>query len=93
MSLNRFQKVDFRVPPQLRNLEDKITKTELKQTQKELCHFKVWPSKSFICLQLFELDDDFIQQEIRKPTRQTACSVSSGFFHVEWLSVCKRTRL
>ncbi|CAL9059482.1 unnamed protein product [Musa banksii] len=75
-----FQKVDFRVPPQLRNLEDKIAKTELKQTQKELCHFKVWPSKSFICLQLFELDDDFIQQEIRKPTRQTACSHTTGWF-------------
>ncbi|CAL9101347.1 unnamed protein product [Musa textilis] len=75
-----FQKVDFRVPPQLRNLEDKITKTELKQTQKELCHFQVWPSKSFICLQLFELDDEFIQQEIRKPTRQTACSHTTGWF-------------
>ncbi|XP_042422753.1 general transcription factor 3C polypeptide 5-like [Zingiber officinale] len=99
-----FQKVDFRVPLQLRCSEITSSKAEIEHapnpTQKELCHFQVWPSKTFTCLQLAELDDDYIQQEIRKPTQQKTCTDESGWFlgsilrilrlHVslQYLSVC-----
>nr|CAD1827596.1 unnamed protein product [Ananas comosus var. bracteatus] len=75
-----FQKVDFRVPPQLRNLGDLTIKTESKQRWKDICQFQVIPSKSFVCLQLFEVVDDFIQEEIRKPSKQRNCLHSTGWF-------------
>ncbi|WOL08565.1 general transcription factor 3C polypeptide 5-like isoform X1 [Canna indica] len=84
-----FQKVDFRVPPELRNHEDTNSNTGLKQTQKELCHFQVWPSKSFIYLQLSELDDNCIQQEIRKPARQKACTHAAGWFSGALLKILR----
>ena len=43
----------------------------------EMCKLEVMPSQSFIFLQLFELKDDFIQEEIRKPSYQSICSVST----------------
>uniref|UniRef100_A0A452ZT11 Uncharacterized protein n=1 Tax=Aegilops tauschii subsp. strangulata TaxID=200361 RepID=A0A452ZT11_AEGTS len=45
-----------------------------------MCKLERMPSKSFIFLQLFELKDDFIQAEIRKPSHQSTCSHSTGWF-------------
>ncbi|OAY80178.1 General transcription factor 3C polypeptide 5 [Ananas comosus] len=70
-----FQKVDFRVPPQLRNLDHVASRS--KQRWKDICQFQVIPSKSFVCLQLFEVVDDFIQEEIRKPSKQRNCLVGN----------------
>ncbi|KAF0920034.1 hypothetical protein E2562_032608, partial [Oryza meyeriana var. granulata] len=72
-----FQRIDFRMPPELRNLPRKERRSE-KWT--EMCKLEVMPSKSFIFLQLFELKDDFIQAEIRKPSHQSTCSHLTGWF-------------
>uniref|UniRef100_A0A0D3EPP6 Transcription factor IIIC subunit 5 HTH domain-containing protein n=1 Tax=Oryza barthii TaxID=65489 RepID=A0A0D3EPP6_9ORYZ len=72
-----FQRIDFRMPPELRNLPRKERRPE-KWT--EMCKLEVMPSKSFIFLQLFELKDDFIQAEIRKPSHQPTCSVNAKNF-------------
>ncbi|KAH0459111.1 hypothetical protein IEQ34_011925 [Dendrobium chrysotoxum] len=69
-----YQKVDFRMPPNLRNLEDVNANSTLKHKWNDICKFKVWPSKASNCLQLFELDDDYIRQEIEKATTMTTCS-------------------
>lgn len=42
---------------------------------KDICQFRAFPSKSFISLQFFELDDDYIQEEIRKPLHQLTFTV------------------
>ncbi|KAJ6805599.1 general transcription factor 3C polypeptide 5-like isoform X1 [Iris pallida] len=76
-----YQKVDFRVPPKLRYLTDVNTKKGSKQTWKDVCQFQVMPMKNFV-LQFFELVDDSIQQEIRKPTDQTKCTFPTGWFSV-----------
>lgn len=75
-----YQKVDFRKPPNLRNINDVNANSELKCKWKDICKFQVWPSKAATCLQLFELDDDYIRQEIEKPTTLTTCSPSTGWF-------------
>ncbi|XP_040380080.1 general transcription factor 3C polypeptide 5-like isoform X1 [Oryza brachyantha] len=72
-----FQRIDFRMPPELRNLPRKDRRSE-KWT--EMCKLEVMPSKSFIFLQLFELKDEFIQAEIRKPSHQSTCSHLTGWF-------------
>lgn len=43
----------------------------------DMCKLETMPSQSFIYLQLYELKDDFIQAEIRKPSYQSVCSVST----------------
>ncbi|XP_020578392.1 transcription factor tau subunit sfc1-like [Phalaenopsis equestris] len=77
-----YQKVDFRMPPSLRNLKDVNANADgrLKHKWKDICKFRVWPSKASNCLQLFELDDDYIHQEIKKPTTMTTCSPLTGWF-------------
>jgi general transcription factor 3C polypeptide 5 (transcription factor C subunit 1) len=45
-----------------------------------MCKLEAMPSQSFIFLQLYELKDDFIQAEIRKPSYQSVCSRSTGWF-------------
>ncbi|CAL5028421.1 unnamed protein product [Urochloa decumbens] len=67
-----YQRIDFRVPPELRNLLR--TKDSGPQKWAEMCKLEVMPSQSFIFLQLFELKDDFIQEEIQKPSYQSMCS-------------------
>jgi general transcription factor 3C polypeptide 5 (transcription factor C subunit 1) len=46
----------------------------------DICAFKVFPFKCQTFLQLFELDDEYIQQEIRKPPKQTTCNYKTGWF-------------
>eukprot|EP00268_Persea_americana_P057617 TRINITY_DN6909_c1_g2_i9.p1 TRINITY_DN6909_c1_g2~~TRINITY_DN6909_c1_g2_i9.p1 ORF type:complete len:601 (+),score=127.53 TRINITY_DN6909_c1_g2_i9:334-2136(+) len=72
-----YQRVDFRLPPCLRSYGG----TEgSNYAWKDICQFRAFPSKSFISLQFFELDDDYIQEEIRKPLRQMTFTRSTGWF-------------
>ncbi|KAM0911802.1 hypothetical protein ACQ4PT_013224 [Festuca glaucescens] len=68
-----YQRIDFRMPLELRNLQKK--KNYGSEKWSDMCKLERMPSKSFIFLQLFELKDDFIQAEIRKPSHQSTCSV------------------
>lgn len=49
--------------------------SRMKIRWKDICTFQVFPHRAQITLQLFELSDDFIQQEIRKPASHGNCSV------------------
>ncbi|KAM0911798.1 hypothetical protein ACQ4PT_013224 [Festuca glaucescens] len=73
-----YQRIDFRMPLELRNLQKK--KNYGSEKWSDMCKLERMPSKSFIFLQLFELKDDFIQAEIRKPSHQSTCSRSTGWF-------------
>ncbi|KAJ0985105.1 hypothetical protein J5N97_003461 [Dioscorea zingiberensis] len=75
-----YQRVDFRMPSSLRDAADTNMDGQSVQSCKDLYQFQVFPSKHFNSLQLFELEDDFIQEEIRKPTLQTACTRATGWF-------------
>ncbi|XP_068653287.1 uncharacterized protein [Aristolochia californica] len=75
-----YQRVEFRIPPQLRKSGDTVVSEELKHSWKEICEFRAFPSKSFSSLQLFELADDYIQQEIRGPVEQSTCTIQTGWF-------------
>jgi len=44
-----------------------------KPSWNDICAFKLFPFKCQTFLQLFELDDEYIQREIRKPPKQTTC--------------------
>ncbi|KAL5220990.1 hypothetical protein ABZP36_025703 [Zizania latifolia] len=81
-----FQRIDFRMPPELRNLQRKNECRSEKWT--EMCKLEMMPSKSFIFLQLFELKDDFIQAEIRKPSHQSICSVSNNDNYFQTFLIC-----
>ncbi|RVW70196.1 hypothetical protein CK203_051519 [Vitis vinifera] len=75
----------------------------LKQRWEDICSFQVFPYKCHTSLQLFELADDYIQQEIRKPLKQTTCTGATGWFSyrvleslrlcvmVRFLSICPET--
>ncbi|KAK0606522.1 hypothetical protein LWI29_000121 [Acer saccharum] len=75
-----YQRMDFRVKPWLLSYCDASTDTELKCRWKDLCAFQVFPTKCSTLFQLYELADDYIQQEIRKPPKQTTCSLKTGWF-------------
>lgn len=75
-----YQRIDFRVPPPLRSYCDNGIAAGLKHKWKDLCAFEAFPYKCQISLQLFELADDYIQQEIRKPSTQTTCTLATGWF-------------
>ncbi|WVZ78415.1 hypothetical protein U9M48_026128, partial [Paspalum notatum var. saurae] len=70
-----FQRIDFRVPPELRNFLR--TKDSGSKKWADLCKLEAMPSQSFIFLQLCELKDDFIQEQIRKPSYQSICSAKN----------------
>ncbi|KAL6659253.1 hypothetical protein ACP70R_003293 [Stipagrostis hirtigluma subsp. patula] len=72
-----YQVIDFRMPHELRHLQREDRGS---QKQTELCKLEAWPSKSIIYLQLFELKDDFIQAEIRKPSYRSTFSRDTGWF-------------
>ncbi|KAL6534758.1 hypothetical protein OROGR_013433 [Orobanche gracilis] len=87
-----YQRTDFRVPPSLRSYCDTNElsgdKDVLEQRRghllkckwEDICAFRVFPRKCQLSLQLFELKDDYIQQEIRKPASQGNCSLQTGWF-------------
>lgn len=43
---------------------------------RQISAFQVFPHKFHTSLQLFELEDEYIQEEIRKPSEEASCSVS-----------------
>ncbi|XP_066348503.1 uncharacterized protein [Miscanthus floridulus] len=73
-----YQRIDFRLPPELRYLLR--LKNSGSPKWADMCKLEAMPSQSFIFLQLYELKDDFIQAEIRKPSYQSVCSRSTGWF-------------
>ncbi|KAJ4752849.1 hypothetical protein LUZ62_087254 [Rhynchospora pubera] len=76
-----YQRIDFRMPPELRNLPDMDPDLRSKkQRWKDVCNFLQVPFKVFVYLQLSELQDSFIQDEICKPSYQTSCSHATGWF-------------
>ncbi|XP_016436706.1 uncharacterized protein LOC107762827 isoform X3 [Nicotiana tabacum] len=52
----------------------------LKHRWDDICAFRVFPYKCQISLQLCELKDNYIQQEIRKPSNQETCDNTTGWF-------------
>ncbi|KAG7633800.1 Transcription factor IIIC subunit 5 HTH domain [Arabidopsis suecica] len=75
-----YQRMEFRVPPELRGYCDTNATNNSKPSWNDICAFKLFPFKCQTFLQLFELDDEYIQREIRKPPKQTTCSHKSGWF-------------
>ncbi|ESQ31986.1 hypothetical protein EUTSA_v10003925mg [Eutrema salsugineum] len=75
-----FQRMEFRVPPELRGYCDANATNKSKPSWDDICAFKVFPFKCQTFLQLFELDDEYIQREIRKPPKQTTCNYKTGWF-------------
>nr|XP_043607063.1 general transcription factor 3C polypeptide 5-like isoform X2 [Erigeron canadensis] len=73
-----YQRIDFRVPRPLPNPTGIVSGLEHKWD--DICAFRVFPYQGQTSLQLFELADDYIQQEIRKPTTQTICTLTTGWF-------------
>ncbi|GMH29693.1 hypothetical protein Nepgr_031536 [Nepenthes gracilis] len=73
-----YQRIDFRVPPPLRGYCN--TANGLEHRWEDVCAFRVFPYKCQIYLQLYELHDDYIQQEIQKPPTQTVCTCPTGWF-------------
>ncbi|KAG6732938.1 hypothetical protein I3843_01G194500 [Carya illinoinensis] len=87
-----YQRIDFRVPQPLRSYCDANAAKGLKHRWEEICAFQVFPYKFQTSLQFFELADDYIQQEIRKPLMQTTCTFGTGWFSYHMLN-CLRQRL
>ncbi|KAL1203278.1 hypothetical protein V5N11_031873 [Cardamine amara subsp. amara] len=75
-----YQRMEFRVPPELRSYCDTNATNNSKPSWNDICAFKLFPFKCQTFLQLFELDDEYIQREIRKPPKQTTCSHKTGWF-------------
>ncbi|KAK6928942.1 Transcription factor IIIC subunit 5, HTH domain [Dillenia turbinata] len=75
-----YQQIDVRSPLSLGSHCDSNPSNELKNRWGDICAFQAFPSKFQISLQLFELADDYIQQEIRKPPQQKTCSRATGWF-------------
>ncbi|KAL1553844.1 general transcription factor 3C polypeptide 5-like [Salvia divinorum] len=84
-----YQRTDFRVPPPIRNYCDTNLMSGLKCRWKDICEFRVFPRKAQILLQLFELDDDYIQQEIRKPASHEICTLQTGWFTSQILDILR----
>ncbi|KAL5544199.1 hypothetical protein UlMin_007983, partial [Ulmus minor] len=75
-----YQRIDFRVHPSLRSYCDANAANQRKQRWDDICAFRVFPFKCQTSLQLFELADDYIQEEIRKPPSQKTYSNGTGWF-------------
>uniref|UniRef100_M4EKT9 Transcription factor IIIC subunit 5 HTH domain-containing protein n=1 Tax=Brassica campestris TaxID=3711 RepID=M4EKT9_BRACM len=75
-----YQRMEFRVPPELRGYCDANASNKSKRNWEDICAFKVFPFKCQTFLQLFELEDEYIQREIRKPPKQTTCNYKTGWF-------------
>ncbi|KAI4332044.1 hypothetical protein L6164_016985 [Bauhinia variegata] len=87
-----YQRMDYRVPVPLRNYCDAYSANNSKHRWEDICAFRIFPFKFQTSLQLFELVDDYIQSEIRKPPMQTTCTFETGWFTHHLLS-CFRQRL
>ncbi|XP_057767251.1 uncharacterized protein LOC130987660 [Salvia miltiorrhiza] len=84
-----YQRTDFRVPPPIRSYCDTNLVSGLKCRWKDICEFRVFPRKAQLSLQLFELSDDYIQQEIRKPASHENCTLQTGWFTSQMLDILR----
>ncbi|XP_048439763.1 general transcription factor 3C polypeptide 5 isoform X2 [Pyrus x bretschneideri] len=84
-----YQKIDYRVRPPLQSYCDANSANQLKHRWEDICAFRVFPYKCHTTLQLFELGDDYIQEQIRKPPAQTTCSSETGWFSYNMLENLK----
>ncbi|CAN8268220.1 unnamed protein product [Cochlearia groenlandica] len=75
-----YQRMEFRVPPELKSYCDANANNKSQPSWTDICAFKLFPYKRQTFLQLFELDDEYIQREIRKPPKQTTCNLKTGWF-------------
>ncbi|KAK4768969.1 hypothetical protein SAY86_027119 [Trapa natans] len=75
-----YQGIEFRLPQQLQNFGNRVATNELKQRWEDICAFRVSPNKFHITLQLYELEDEYIQQEIRSSPAYRTCTLKSGWF-------------
>lgn len=78
-----YQMMDFRIPRTLRDGSSGPERSSAKDSGpawRDICTFKAAPSKKFSFVQLFDLQDDFIQEQIRKPPERTSCSEYTGWY-------------
>ncbi|XP_011655959.1 general transcription factor 3C polypeptide 5 isoform X1 [Cucumis sativus] len=87
-----YQRIDFRVPVSLRSYCNSNASNELCYGHAGISAFQVFPRKFQTSLQLFELQDEYIQEEIRKPSEEALCSYESGWFSLRILN-CIRQRI
>lgn len=87
-----YQRIDYRVPIPLRSYCDANSAKKLKHRWEDICAFRAFPHKLQTSLQLFELVDDYIQSEIKKPPSQATCTFGSGWFSPHVIT-CIRQRL
>ncbi|KAG7022593.1 General transcription factor 3C polypeptide 5, partial [Cucurbita argyrosperma subsp. argyrosperma] len=88
----KYQRIDFRVPQSLRSYCNSNASNEMSYAHEKICAFQVFPHKFQTSLQLFELEDEYIQEEIKKPSEETSCSYESGWFSLRILN-CLRQRI
>ncbi|XP_038888323.1 transcription factor tau subunit sfc1-like [Benincasa hispida] len=87
-----YQRIDFRVPASLRSYCNSNASNKLCYGHAEISAFQVFPHKFQTSLQLFELEDEYIQEEIRKPSEEASCSYESGWFSLRIIN-CIRQRI
>ncbi|PHU07602.1 hypothetical protein BC332_24091 [Capsicum chinense] len=85
-----YQNIDFRVHHELRSYCESRLSSGLQHRWDDICAFRVFPYKCQISLQLCELKDDYIQQEIRKPSREETCDSATGWFSFHTLDCLRR---
>lgn len=76
------QMIDFRVPKPVREAAHAFSETgeQMMITWSKICSFKEAPSKKFSYLQLYDLKDDYIQEQIKRAPEQTTCNEYTGWF-------------
>eukprot|EP00249_Psilotum_nudum_P021284 c28050_g1_i2 orf=454-2187(-) len=78
------QMVDFRMPKPLRGCSQSLFSEKQHQqrgiTWKDIFSFNAVPLKKFSYLQLYDLQDDYIQTQIRRPPERSTCSEYTGWF-------------
>ncbi|XP_060209462.1 uncharacterized protein LOC132636557 isoform X2 [Lycium barbarum] len=85
-----YQNIDFRVHHELRSYCESRASSGLQHRWDDICAFRVFPCKCQIPLQLCELKDDYIQEEIRKPSKEETCDSTTGWFSAHTLDCLRR---
>jgi len=75
-----YQMMDFRIPRAVRENGHAPERPQKDPEWRDICSFRVAPQKKFSHLQLNDLQDDFIQEQIRKPAERSSCSEYTGWF-------------
>lgn len=79
-----YQMIDFRMPKLVKEAArvhvDKRTQDMEGITWSDICSFNEAPLKKFSYLQLYDLKDDYIQNQIRRPPERPICDEFTGWF-------------